>query len=71
MELSKETYLDRFRIKTVFTQDDPRCMEEVVERRLKHSMGGESSGFGRLPDLLLADGGITQIHAMKQAVKNL
>ncbi len=60
----------RFRIKTVFTQDDPRCMEEVVERRLKHSMGGESSGFGRLPDLLLADGGITQIHAMKQAVKN-
>ena len=60
----------RFRIKTVFTQDDPRCMEEVVERRLKHSMEGESSGFGRLPDLLLADGGITQIHAMKQAVKN-
>ena len=60
----------RFRIKTVFTQDDPRCMEEVVERRLKHSIEGKSSGFGRLPDLLLADGGITQINAMKQAVKN-
>lgn len=59
----------RFRIKTVFTQDDPRCMEEVVERRLRHSMEGKSDGFGSLPDLLLADGGITQIHAMKEAVK--
>ena len=28
----------RFRIKTVFGQDDPRCTEEVVTRRIKHSI---------------------------------
>ena len=28
----------RFKIKTVFGQDDPRCMEEVVTRRIKHSL---------------------------------
>ena len=28
----------RFKIKTVFTQDDPKCMEEVITRRLKHSI---------------------------------
>lgn len=28
----------RFQIKTVFTQDDPRCMKEVITRRLKHSI---------------------------------
>ena len=58
----------RFKIKTVLTQDDPRCMEEVVERRLRHSQDGKT-GFGNLPDLLLADGGITQIHAMQEAVE--
>ncbi|MDE5830874.1 MAG: hypothetical protein K2H53_04355 [Clostridia bacterium] len=45
----------RFKIKTVFGQDDPRCMEEVIERRLKHSIEGKSSGFGNLPDLILVD----------------
>ena len=45
----------RFKIKTVFTQDDPRCMEEVITRRLKHSV-------------IFADGGITQIRAIKRAI---
>ena len=30
-----------------------------------------SSGFGKLPDAIFADGGITQIRAIKQAVKSL
>lgn len=58
----------RFRIKTVFSQDDPRCMEEVVTRRLKHSVENPKGGFGELPDLILADGGITQIRAIKNAI---
>ena len=58
----------RFRIKTVFGQDDPRCMEEVVTRRLKHSIESPNGGFGSLPDLILADGGITQIRAIKNAM---
>ena len=58
----------RFKIKTVYGQDDPRCMEEVITRRLKHSIGTASSGFGRLPDVIFADGGITQIRATKTAI---
>lgn len=62
----------RFKIKTVLTQDDPKCMQEVVTRRLKHSIdNSNSSGFGKLPDAIFADGGITQIRAIKQAVKLL
>lgn len=62
----------RFKIKTVFGQDDPRCMNEVITRRLKHSINNQNDkGFGKLPDLILVDGGITQIHAAQEAVKNL
>ena len=62
----------RFKIKTFLTQDDPKCMQEVVTRRLKHSIdNSNSSGFGKLPDAIFADGGITQIRAIKQAVKSL
>ena len=59
----------KFKIKTVFTQDDPRCMEEVVARRLKHSIENPKGAFGNLPDLIFADGGITQIRAIKRAIK--
>ena len=58
----------RFKIKTVLTQDDPRCMEEVIERRLKHSIENENSGFGKLPDAIFVDGGITQERAARNAI---
>lgn len=58
-----------FKIKTVYGQDDPKCMEEVVTRRLKYSIDNNSSGFGRLPDAIFADGGITQIRAIKKAIE--
>lgn len=61
----------RFKIKTVFGQDDPRCMQEVVTRRLKHSIENPKGGFGSLPDLILADGGITQIRAIKNAMNEV
>ena len=68
----KKNLSRRFKIKTVLTQDDPKCMQEVVKRRLKHSIENEnSSGFGKLPDAIFADGGITQIRAIKQAIKDL
>ena len=61
----------RFKIKTVYGQDDPRCMKEVVTRRLKHSIENPKGGFGNLPDLILADGGITQIRAIKMAMQEV
>lgn len=35
---NKKNLSRRFKIKTVYNQDDPRCMEEVITRRLKHSI---------------------------------
>ncbi len=61
----------RFKIKTVLDQDDPKCMQEVVTRRLKQSLENPSGGFGTLPDLILADGGITQIRAIKAAMNDV
>ncbi len=58
----------RFRIKTVLTQDDPKCMEEVISRRLKHSIESVNSGFGKLPDAIFVDGGITQERAARNAI---
>ena len=65
----KKNLSRRFKIKTVIGQDDPRSMEEVITRRLKHSIENpEDKGFGRLPDAIFADGGITQIRAVRRAV---
>ena len=60
----------RFKIKTVTGQDDVKCTEEVITRRIKHSLQGTSNGFGRLPDVIFADGGITQIRAIKKVVNS-
>ena len=73
----KKNLSRRFKIKTVYGQDDPKCMEEVVTRRLAHSIEDSSTenlntkdkGFGKLPDVIFADGGITQIHAIQVAIK--
>lgn len=64
----KKNLSRRFKIKTVLNQDDPRCMKEVISRRLKHSIENPKGGFGELPDLIFVDGGITQIKAAEQAV---
>ena len=64
----KKNLSRRFKIKGVFGQDDPKCTEEVVTRRLKHSLENPKGGFGELPDVIFADGGITQIRAIKTAI---
>ena len=59
----------RFKIKDVIGQDDPKCMEEVITRRLKHSIDNlEVKGFGKITDAIFADGGITQIRAVRRAI---
>ena len=67
----KKNLARRFKIKTVFSQDDPRCMKEVIERRLAHSIDNPNGGFGRLPDVIFVDGGITQIRAAIEGIENL
>ena len=66
----KKNLARRFKIKTIYSQDDPACMKEVIQRRLKHSIEEENGSFGRLPDVIFVDGGITQIRAGIEAVKS-
>ena len=71
----KKNLARRFKIKYVESQDDPRCMEEVITRRLRHSipelLTDKTNGFGNLPDVIFVDGGITQIRAAKKAIANI
>ena len=57
----------RFMIKGFSGQDDYASMAEVLERRILRYFEeqGTGEGFGRLPDLILLDGGIGQVHAVK------
>lgn len=59
----------RFKIKSATDQDDPKCMLETIERRIKHSIDNSNGAFGEIPDIIFVDGGITQINAAKLAVK--
>lgn len=58
----------RFMIKGFSGQDDYASMAEVLSRRFseygKCREKGETEGFGRLPDLILLDGGKGQVNAV-------
>ena len=60
----------RFLIKTVQGQDDYGSMREVLTRRLTEYEvhKEEGKGFGRLPDLILLDGGKGHVAAVKPVV---
>lgn len=62
----------RLKIKTVEGQDDPACMREVLSRRLKYLTDSSlKSPFGEEPNLILMDGGITQIRVAKKVIDEL
>lgn len=61
----------RFMIKGFSGQDDYASMAEVIERRILRYFEEKDSGegFGRLPDLILLDGGIGQVNAVKPVLE--
>lgn len=61
----------RFSIKGFSGQDDYGSMAEVISRRLNEYQLNEESGegFGRLPDLILLDGGKGQVNAVKPIIE--
>ena len=62
----------RLRIKTVEGQDDTACMREVLSRRLKYLCDlSLKSPYGAAPNLILMDGGISQIRVVRNVITEL
>lgn len=68
----------RFKIKSIEGQNDYASMQEVVYRRLKRAIEGgqqqndrSSDSFNQLPDLILVDGGVGHVNAVKDVLKEL
>lgn len=62
-KLNKSMYR-KFKIKSTATQDDPKCMYEVLTRRLRHAKDW------LLPDVMLIDGAMNQLNAVKKAMQD-
>ena len=62
----------KFKIKGFEGQDDYASMAEVLTRRFDEYYKAEDSeeGFGKLPDLILLDGGKGQVAAVKQVLQS-
>ena len=63
---SKQDYR-KYNIKTVQGPDDYASMREVVYRRYKRMVDEQTP----LPDLIIADGGVGQMHAIKEMIEAL
>ncbi len=61
----------RFSIKSFSGQDDYASMAEVLDRRMARYEEEKETGegFGRLPDLILLDGGVGQVNAVKAVLE--
>ncbi len=65
----------KFKIQTVTGQDDYGSMREVIRRRFTeyyaHQQQGDGEGFGRLPDLVLLDGGKGHVAAVQPVLQEM
>lgn len=65
----------KFKIQTVTGQDDYGSMREVIRRRFTeyyaHQQQGDTEGFGRLPDLVLLDGGKGHVAAVQPVLQEM
>ena len=63
----------KFKIKGFEGQDDYASMAEVISRRFDEYYKAEdkTEGFGKLPDLILLDGGKGQVAAVKQVLERM
>lgn len=66
----------KFRIKTVEGPNDYGSMKEVLTRRFERAKiekdeGNITKGFGKLPDLLMMDGGLGQVNIALEVLEEL
>ena len=64
----------KFKIKTIEGPDDYGSLKEVIDRRLKNGLkeienDNTNTGFGKMPDLILMDGGKGQVSTAKEILK--
>lgn len=61
----------RFTIKSFLGNDDYRSMNEVLTRRFAEyeKLKDTGEGFGKLPDLILLDGGVGQVNAVQPVLE--
>lgn len=66
-------YYKRFQMKDQLTPDDYASMRQMIARRFSHYEQEKETGegFGRLPDLILIDGGKGHVAAVEPLVKEL
>lgn len=60
----------RYKIKTLDQRSDVGAMNEMLARRYTRLKAGDN-GFSKAPDLILMDGGITQIHEAEGVLADL
>ncbi len=59
-----------FRMKTLTGVDDYAAMRETLSRRLAH-IGDGSASLGEKPDLILLDGGVGQVNAVREVLAEM
>lgn len=57
----------RFKVKTIEGADDYGSLQEVIYRRFKRAKEG-TPGFIKLPDIIMMDGGLGQVHAAQKVL---
>lgn len=62
----------KFKIKSFSGQDDYRSMAEVIERRfLEYKKADTEIGFGKMPDIILLDGGKGQLSVVLEVLNKM
>ena len=57
----------RFKVRTVDGPDDYASLQEVLYRRYKRALAGDA-GFIHMPDIIMMDGGLGQVHAARKVL---
>jgi len=71
MVVAQKGALDRsqyriFKIRGTDTPDDPAMLKEVLQRRVKHIGSDKDKSLGAKPDIILIDGGKSQLGVVKK-----
>ena len=64
----KKNLSRKFNINNIEKQDDVAATKETLRKRIEHNIKG-GIGLGEFPNLIIADGGINQINAIKETLK--